>query len=68
MTSTGSLDASSRPILLDVDPNPGMAVDRKNEGPESVEVSFEGPSGHCEIEAEIKNGVLDAEDTFEPAS
>jgi hypothetical protein len=55
-------------ILLDVDPNPGMAVDRKNEGSESVEVSFEGPGGHCEIEAEIKYGVLDAEDTYEPAS
>lgn len=54
--------------LADVEPNPGMEVDRKNEGPKTVEVSFEGPTGHCEIEAEIKDGALHAEVSNEPQS
>ncbi len=44
--------------LLSVQADPGMAVDVKNDGPEEVEVSLEGPTGHCEIKAEVRDGQL----------
>ncbi len=44
--------------LVDVAADPGFEIDEKDNGPESVEVSFEGPGGHCEIKAEVRNGVL----------
>ncbi len=44
--------------LLDVAADPGYEIDEKDDGPENVEVSFEGPGGHCEIKAEVRNGVL----------
>lgn len=47
--------------LIEVDPDPGFEPDEKNGGPERVEVSFEGPDGHCEIEAEVRNGMLSSE-------
>ena len=36
----------------------GFETDEKSHGPEKVEVSFEGPDSHCEIEAEVRDGVL----------
>ena len=36
----------------------GYEIDEKDDGPESIEVSFEGQGGHCEIKAEVRNGAL----------
>lgn len=44
--------------LIGVVAEPGYEVDQKNAGPETVEVSFEGPGGHCEIKAEVRDGSL----------
>ncbi len=47
--------------LVQSNADQGFAVDEKNEGPESVEVSFEGAARHCEIEAEVRDGALSSE-------
>ena len=47
--------------LVGAFPEPGFVVDRKDDGPETVEVSFESPTGHCEIEAEARDGILSSE-------
>lgn len=44
--------------LVETSPHPGYETDSKSTGPEKVEVSFEGPGGHCEIEAEVRNSEL----------
>jgi hypothetical protein len=51
--------------LIDVQPKAGFSVDQKDDGPETVEVSFEGPSGHCEITAEVRDGMLWTDDEDE---
>ena len=51
--------------LLDVFPDAGFGVDEKDDGPETVEVSFEGPDGHCEVEAEVRDGALWSETSTE---
>ena len=36
----------------------GYEIDEKSSGPESVEVSFESSTNHCEIKAEVRDGEL----------
>jgi hypothetical protein len=43
-------------LLVSATADAGFETDIKNDGPEMVEVSFEGPAGHCELEAEVRNG------------
>ncbi len=60
-SSCGSIRVSTSGAtitLVGVIANAGYAIDQKDDGPETVEVSFEGPSGHCEIKAEVRNGAL----------
>ncbi len=47
-----------RITLVESRPNVGYETDEKDDGPESIEVSFEGPSGHCEIRAEVRDGQI----------
>jgi hypothetical protein len=43
---------------VDTAPEPGFDVDVKNDGPETVEVEFDGLADECEIKAEIRDGTL----------
>jgi hypothetical protein len=63
-TDCGSISVSIRGDsiwLTATQADPGYAEDVKEAGPQAVEVSFEGPGGHCEIHAWARNGVLMSE-------
>ena len=60
-STCGSIEVSvegSDLSLAGVDADPGYEIDVKEQGPEKIEVSLEGPSGHCEFRAEIRDGAL----------
>ena len=45
--------------LVETNPLSGYSTDVKNDGPESIEVSFDGSRGHCELHAEFEDGELE---------
>ncbi len=44
--------------LTSTQPNPGFAVDVKNDGPTEVEVGFAGGDNECELKARLVGGEL----------
>jgi len=57
---TVALDGSTVQILS-VAPNPDYTATVGDDGPQSIEVKFDGPAGMCEIHAELKSSGLDVE-------
>ena len=59
-TVTVVLDGSTVRIVS-MTPSPGYTASVGDDGPQSIEVKFDGPVGTCELHAELKSSDLDVE-------